>query len=115
MGDQLSESTFITSLAGQKASITNNPNVKRPVYEPEGLKRVKNLHGKVSHLVDNLAGKLGLVLRKQEKDFLAAYRAHMYNVQKELQGLRAKVDESELELRKNQKIVALQKERDCFI
>jgi hypothetical protein len=111
MGDQLDESTFITSLAGQQGE---QQQVKRPVYEPEGLKRVKNLHGKVSHLVDNLAGKLGLVLRKQEKDFLAAYRAHMYNVQKELQGLRAKVDESELELRKNQKIVALQKERDWY-
>ena len=117
MGDQLDESTFITSLAGQKGETSNDQpksNVKRPVYEPEGLKRVKNLHGKVSHLVDNLAGKLGLVLRKQEKDFLSAYRAHMYNVQKELQGLRAKVDESELELRKNQKIVALQKERDWY-
>ena len=114
--DQLDETTFLTSIAGQKGE-EGNPNAsggKRPVYEPEGLKRVKNLHGKVSHLVDNLAGKLGLVLRKQEKDFLAAYRAHMYNVQKELQGLRAKVDESELELRKNQKIVALQKERDWY-
>lgn len=114
--DQLDETTFLTSIAGQKGE-EGNPNGfggKRPVYEPEGLKRVKNLHGKVSHLVDNLAGKLGLVLRKQEKDFLAAYRAHMYNVQKELQGLRAKVDESELELRKNKKIVALQKERDWY-
>ena len=115
--DQLDESTFITSIAGQKGEEDNansNTGGKRAVYEPEGLKRVHNLHGKVSHLVDNLAGKLGLVLRKQEKDFLAAYRAHMYNVQKELQGLRAKVDESELELRKNQKIVALQKERDWY-
>jgi hypothetical protein len=119
MGDQLDESTFITSISGQQGEEDSTTGGgggggKRPVYEPEGLKRVKNLHGKVSHLVDNLAGKLGLVLRKQEKDFLAAYRAHMYNVQKELQGLRAKVDESELELRKNQKIVALQKERDWY-
>ena len=26
-------------------------------------------------------------MEKQERDFLAAYRAHMYNVQKELQDL----------------------------
>jgi hypothetical protein len=120
----MNEDTFLTSIAGQKggdagvgggfSASSSAPPKKRPVYEPEGLTRVKNLHGKVSHLVDNLAGKLGLVLRKQEKDFLSAYRAHMYNVQKELQELRAKVDESELELRKNQKIVALQKERDWY-
>ena len=119
----MNEDTFLTSIAGQKGNGPGDPGKsgpddssmeKRPVYEPQGLTRVKNLHGKVSHLVDNLAGKLGLVLRKQEKDFLSAYRAHMYNVQKELQELRAKVDASELELRKNQKIVALQKERDWY-
>ena len=113
----MNEDTFLTSIAGQKSGGGTEGSTsmkKRPVYEPQGLTRVKNLHGKVSHLVDNLAGKLGLVLRKQEKDFLSAYRAHMYNVQKELQELRSKVDESELELRKNQKIVALQKERDWY-
>ena len=77
----MNEDTFLTSIAGQKGGpggdgLSSAPK-KRPVYEPQGLTRVKNLHGKVSHLVDNLAGKLGLVLRKQEKDFLSAYRAHM--------------------------------------
>ena len=38
----------------------------------------------------------------------------MYKVQKELQDLRAKVDESELALKKNDKIQQLEKERDWF-
>jgi hypothetical protein len=54
------------------------------------------------------------VLKKQEKDFLSAYRAHMYNVQKELQNLRSKVDEAELAMKKDAKIVGLQKERNWF-
>ena len=64
--------------------------------------------------MQNLSDKLGMVLKKQEKDFLSAYRAHMYNVQKELQNLRSKVDEAELAMKKDAKIVGLQKERNWF-
>ena len=48
------------------------------------------------------------------QDFLAAYRAHMYKVQKELQELKDKNEEAELELKKNNKIQQLEKERDWF-
>lgn len=44
------------------------------------------------------------MLEKQERDFLAAYRAHMYNVQKELQDLRNKVAKAETSLQKNDKV-----------
>ena len=50
-----------------------------------------------------------MVLKKQEKDFLSAYRAHMYNVQR-VTKLTYKVD-TELAMKKDAKIVGLQKER----
>ena len=56
-----------------------------------------------------------MVLKKQEKDFLSAYVVHMYNVPEgELQNLRSKVDEAELAMKKDAKIVGLQKERNWF-
>ena len=104
----LDENTFLTALNGSSTDIS------KEAYTPAGLDRVEDLHGKVTHIVHNLSDKLGLVLKKQEKDFLAAYRAHMYNVQKELQNLRSKVDEAELAMKKDAKIVGLQKERNWF-
>lgn len=51
------------------------------------------------------------VLAKQESEFLAAYRAHMHNVQKDLAGLRQKVVDAENALQKNEKVKRL--EEDC--
>lgn len=45
---------------------------------------------------------------------MAAYRAHMYQVQKELQMLRAKANEAKLQLQKNEKIRSLEEERDWY-
>jgi hypothetical protein len=108
----LNDSTFITAL--DKQARGGAPGEEDEKYVPGGLDRVNDLHGKVTHIVHNLSDKLGLVLKKQEKDFLSAYRAHMYNVQKELQNLRSKVDEAELAMKKDAKIVGLQKERNWF-
>jgi hypothetical protein len=74
--------------------------------------RVRDLHCKLKDVVSNLSSKVTTVLHKQENEFLAAYRAHMYSVQKELQELRAKVDETELKLKKDVKISKLKEERD---
>lgn len=65
-------------------------------------------------VVAELSEKIAVVLNKQEHDFLQAYRAHMFNVQKELQQLRDKVKANELELKKNHKIRKLEEARDWF-
>ena len=88
--------------------------VHEPARDPESMKRVKELHGKLRRVVSTLSDKVSGVLMKQEREFLAAYRAHMYNVQKELQELRAKVDEEELALKKHEKIRKLEEERDWY-
>jgi hypothetical protein len=54
------------------------------------------------------------VLKKQESEFLRAYRAHMYNVQKELAMLRAKADDAAVQLAKNDRIRQLEAERDWY-
>jgi hypothetical protein len=41
---------------------------------------VKQLHGQIGGVVQTLNDKIAKVLQKQEKEFLAAYRAHMYQV-----------------------------------
>jgi hypothetical protein len=65
-------------------------------------------------VVGTLNEKVAAVLQKQEKEFLRAYRSHMYTIQKELQALRAKADDAAIQLAKNEKIRALEAERDWY-
>ncbi|CAM9547163.1 unnamed protein product, partial [Heterosigma akashiwo] len=57
---------------------------------------------------------ISAVLGQQEAGFLAAYRAHMYNVQKELQALKARAARAENELQKNDKIQKLEEECEWY-
>ena len=41
---------------------------------------MKQIHGQIGGVVQTLNEKIAKVLQKQEKEFLAAYRAHMYQV-----------------------------------
>lgn len=54
------------------------------------------------------------MLGRQEKDFLAAYRAHMYNVQKELHDMREKMFRNETVENKTEKIKKIEDERDWY-
>ncbi|ETW07653.1 hypothetical protein, variant 3 [Aphanomyces invadans] len=68
------------------------------------------LHG----VVGSLSEKITAVLVRQEKDFLAAYRAHMYNVQKELHDTKEKILRNETLENKSEKIKLLEEERDWY-
>lgn len=57
---------------------------------------------------------ISAVLGRQEKDFLAAYRAHMYNVQKELHDMREKMHRNETTENKTEKIKKIEEERDWY-
>lgn len=76
-------STFLTE--GRSLDLT----------EPEAMTRVREEHTRLQGVVQSLNEKISQVLAKQEGDFLVAYRAHMYTVQKELQNLRQRVVEAE--------------------
>ena len=105
--------TFLTNIRDAGAAAAGGAS-KIEIEDPKSLDRVKDLHGKLSHVVGSLRDKMQTVLRKQEGEFLAAYRSHMYNIQKELQDLRAKVDEEELQLKKDSVIQQLQGEREWY-
>jgi len=78
------------------------------------MKRVDEEHKKLQEVIGQLNERISLVLSKQEADFLAAYRAHMYNVQKELQALKARAVKAENELQKNDKIQKLEEECEWY-
>lgn len=61
-----------------------------------------------------LHAQVSLVLGRQEKDFLAAYRAHMFTVQKELHEMREKIRRNETTENKSEKIKKLEDERDWY-
>jgi hypothetical protein len=82
--------------------------------EPDYMRKVRDLNGQLRHAVANMSDKVGHLLQEREKDFLAAYRHHMYNVQKELQEAKQKVREAELAMKNNDQIRKLKKERDWF-
>jgi len=79
--------TFITSLrSGGIGGGGGGENEKRTtLMEVSGMSRVSDLHEQLTGVVGTLSDKVAEVLKKQEDEFLSAYRAHMYNVQKELQ------------------------------
>lgn len=79
-----------------------------------GLQRVNQLTNNVLGVVDTLNDQISGVLAKQEKEFLRAYRAHMYTVQRELQSLRAKADEAALQMQRDERMKALIAERDWY-
>lgn len=85
-----------------------------PVAEPHNMKKVRDLHGQLQDTVSNLSTKITVLLREREKDFLAAYRHHMYNVQKDLQEAKRSVKKAKDDLRNNDQIKKLKKERDWF-
>ena len=78
------------------------------MFESASMDRVRTLHTQLTSVVSTLNDKVSSVLKKQESEFLRAYRAHMYSVQKELAQLRAKADDAALQLAKNEKIRQLE-------
>ena len=78
------------------------------------MSKVQELHRQIGSVVGNLNEKISNVLKKQEEEFLAAYRAHMFNVQKELQALRAKLSDSEVKLNRDEKLRKLEEEKEWY-
>ncbi|CAM9313854.1 unnamed protein product, partial [Discosporangium mesarthrocarpum] len=78
------------------------------------MARVREEHSRLLEVVSTLNQKISGVLSKQESDFLAAYRSHMYTVQKELQTLRQRVVDAENALQRNDKVQKLEDECEWY-
>ncbi|GMF37720.1 unnamed protein product [Phytophthora fragariaefolia] len=136
-----SKETFLTSVKRISESAAVNRNglnsstiviEEAPAYDflPEhiGLKKslsthfdfffsmalVREKHAQLHDVVGSLSEKISAVLARQERDFLAAYRAHMYNVQKELHEMREKIHRNETVENKSEKIKKIEDERDWY-
>lgn len=86
----------------------------RVVAEPESMGRVRELHDQLSDVVVTLNSKVSRVLHKQEQEFLAAYRGHMYSVQRELQTWKDKADAARLRQERDQRMQRLTEECAWF-
>ncbi|KAG2765862.1 hypothetical protein PC129_g18609 [Phytophthora cactorum] len=75
---------------------------------------VRQKHAQLHDVVGSLSEKISSVLARQERYFLAAYRAHIYNVQKELHEMREKIHRNETVENKSEKIKKIEDERDWY-
>lgn len=101
-GYQSQEETFITGLRGEEG--------KTPAY----MTKVRLLNDQLQDAVTNMSDNVGILLKEREKDFLAAYRHHMYTVQQELQDAKEKVHQADMAMKNNDQMKKLRKERDWF-
>ncbi|KAG7380698.1 hypothetical protein PHYPSEUDO_006927 [Phytophthora pseudosyringae] len=113
-----SKETFLTSVkrisdsaAGNRKAQNSNTVV---VDETPAMAIVREKHAQLHDVVGSLSEKISAVLARQERDFLAAYRAHMYNVQKELHEMREKIHRNETVENKSEKIKKIEDERDWY-
>lgn len=97
--------TFLTGLASAAST---------SAASPRALDGVRSTYERLSVVVDNLNVKTRMLLQKERAEFLAAYRAHTYKVQRELETLRERVKEEESSQQKNQKVRRLQDDREWY-
>mmetsp|Transcript_19599 Transcript_19599/g.57034 ORF Transcript_19599/g.57034 Transcript_19599/m.57034 type:complete len:99 (-) Transcript_19599:666-962(-) len=64
--------------------------------------------------MSEMGNKVSGVLKKQEEEFLCAYRAHLRNVEGDFGALRTELDEKERSIAENEKVLSLEKERDWY-
>ena len=65
-------------------------------------------YGLLTSKVELIGDKVERILTRHEKDFMSAFRAHMFQVQKQLVEMKKRVDDSEARLRRDQQILALE-------
>ncbi|CAK4099761.1 unnamed protein product [Aphanomyces euteiches] len=113
-GDVFNKDTFLTSLREGTQANEPHTNVVAAPYTPKGMANVREKYAQLHSVVGSLSEKITAVLVRQEKDFMAAYRAHMYNVQKELHDTKEKILRNETLENKSEKIKLLEEERDWY-
>ncbi|KAL7682815.1 hypothetical protein Plhal304r1_c046g0127541 [Plasmopara halstedii] len=114
----LPKETFITSVKKIPDAASGHRNVLGSdlivIDEIPAMAIVRQKHAQLHEVVGSLSDKISAVLAQQERDFLAAYRAHMFNVQKELYAMREKIHRNETVENKSEKIKKIEDERDWY-
>ena len=76
-----------------------------------------NIYGLFSQLnskISTIDSQIGAILEEHELEFLSAYKLHMTEIQKEIQVLRLSITKEEIKRKRDEEIVARERERDWF-
>eukprot|EP01138_Halocafeteria_seosinensis_P013378 gb/GECG01013664.1/.p1 GENE.gb/GECG01013664.1/~~gb/GECG01013664.1/.p1 ORF type:complete len:497 (+),score=88.10 gb/GECG01013664.1/:1-1491(+) len=105
-GGQSPDHTFLTGVKSEERNIE--------IPEPQSMHRVRKMQERVQGVVNTLNEKVSRVLQIQEKEFLEAYRGHMYTVQRELKMWQQKADEEAAKALRDAKVKRLEEECAWF-
>lgn len=75
---------------------------------------VSNLFMQLNSKIMDLDSQIGKVLQVHENEFLTAYKIHMLDIQKEMKLLRQSITQEELKRKRDDEIIARERERDWF-
>ena len=87
----------------------------KELYEPEGMKAVREKYEELNGVVFTFNEKVGDVLSRAEVQFLQAYRAHMQSVHRERLELEAKLKQAEMQQASDTQIRALERDREWYL
>ncbi|PFH32595.1 putative myosin heavy chain [Besnoitia besnoiti] len=95
---------------------SGRPDSRRALFEtlkngPQIREGVERIH----EMLDTLDQKVDKLLGDHERDFLLAYRTHMYTIQKQMDYFKQKADEEQTKLLRDVKIRTLEKELNWFM
>lgn len=113
--DDLARGVFLTE-RGKGTDEHGRQEARRALFETlkdgpkirEGVDRLHGLLGTLDQTVDKL-------MADHERDFLLAFRTHMYTVQKQMDYFKQRADEEQTKILRDVKIRALEKELNWFM
>ncbi|CBZ50443.1 putative myosin heavy chain [Neospora caninum Liverpool] len=119
LGEELevNRRTFLTEKRdGRVEDHVGRPDSRRALFEslkngPKIREGVERIHG----LLDTLDQRVDKLMGDHERDFLLAYRTHMYTIQKQMDYFKQKADEEQTKLLRDVKIRTLEKELNWFM
>lgn len=88
--------------------LTNNHQSSAP------LSVVVDAYSKLNREIDDMNGKIGATIDKNQAEFLLAYQNHLRKIHMEMSELKDKTDAHEKEMSKNDRVVLLQKQVVIF-
>ncbi|KEP64428.1 UNVERIFIED_CONTAM: myosin heavy chain, putative [Hammondia hammondi] len=111
-----SRRAFLTEKRELRVDDLGRPDSRRALFEtlkngPKIRDEVERIHG----LLDSLDQRVDKLMGDHERDFLLAYRTHMYTVQKQMEYFKEKADEEQTKLLRDVKIRTLEKELNWFM
>lgn len=106
--------SFLTSLSKDTKAAGKQQKREQLLDGAKKGDEILKLHSDLQQLAEELDDKVEEKLSNNEKAFFAAYRSHMFTVQKDFKELKQKADEEKTKIRRDAKIQSLEKELSWF-